>query len=84
MYLDTTNSKVQESRAPEKNMLISDNSSLSSINPTREFMLRHIGFDKKVVKAKCSKLIDDTGAVFTDFISQYLSLIHISEPTRPY
>lgn len=46
----------------------------TKINPTREFMLRHIGFDKKIVRAKGAQLKDEDGNHYLDFISQYGAL----------
>jgi len=46
----------------------------SRINPTRQFMLRHIGFDKAITHAQGSELFDENENVYCDFISQYGAL----------
>lgn len=45
-----------------------------SLNPTREFLLRHIQFDKIIVKGRGGVLTDDQGNQYLDFISQYGAL----------
>lgn len=44
---------------------------MTYINPDREFLLRHIKYDKRIVRAKGHYLYDDDGRAYLDCLSQY-------------
>ena len=54
----------------------------SSLNPDREFLLRHIGFDKKIVRSDGMWLEDTHGVRYLDFLSQYGALPFGHNPQR--
>lgn len=43
----------------------------SALNPERAFLLKHIGFDRRIVKAQGHHLTDEHGHELLDFLSQY-------------
>lgn len=45
--------------------------SASALNPERNFLLKHIGFDKKIVKAQGSYYFDEDGKSYLNFLAQY-------------
>jgi acetylornithine/succinyldiaminopimelate/putrescine aminotransferase/predicted amino acid dehydrogenase len=45
-----------------------------AVNPERRFLLKHIRFDKFVVKAQGHYLFDDTGCAYLDALAQYGAL----------
>lgn len=44
---------------------------MTHINPDRDFLLRHIKYDRRIVRAKGHYLYDDTGRAYLDCLSQY-------------
>lgn len=44
---------------------------MTYINPDREFLLGHIKYDKRIVRAKGHYLYDDAGTAYLDCLSQY-------------
>lgn len=44
---------------------------MSALNPERHFLLKHIGFDKKIIKAVGHYYFDVDGNSYLDFLSQY-------------
>lgn len=43
----------------------------TALNPDRDFLLRHIGFDKTMVRAEGVHLFDEHGHAYLDFLAQY-------------
>lgn len=43
----------------------------SALNPERNFLLKHIGFDKRIVKAHGHYYVDEDGKTYLDFLAQY-------------
>ncbi len=43
----------------------------SALNPERAFLLQHIGFDKRIVKAEGHYYVDEHGRRYLDFLAQY-------------
>jgi acetylornithine/succinyldiaminopimelate/putrescine aminotransferase len=43
----------------------------SSLNPDRRFLLAHIQFDKRIVRARGHYLYDEHGNAYLDFLAQY-------------
>lgn len=44
---------------------------ISNINPDREFLLSHIKFDKKIIRAQGHYVYDEEGTAYLDFLAQY-------------
>ena len=55
---------------------------LSALNPERRFLLKHIGFDKKVKKAVGHYYIDEDGVRYLDFLAQYGAVPFGHNPTQ--
>ena len=43
----------------------------SALNPERQFLLKHIGFDKSIVRAHGHYFYDADGKAYLDFLAQY-------------
>jgi len=43
----------------------------SALNPERQFLLKHIGFDKPIVRAHGHYFYDEQGKAYLDFLAQY-------------
>ncbi len=44
---------------------------MTRVNPERQFLLEHISYDKKIVRAKGHYLYDSEGRAYLDFLAQY-------------
>ena len=54
----------------------------TALNPDRRFLLRHICFDKTIVRAQGHYLYDDAGTAYFDALSQYGALPFGHNPPR--
>src|SRR5688500_10592734 len=46
----------------------------TALNPERRFLLRHIGFDRTIVRAEGNYLFDERGTRYLDALAQYGAL----------
>ena len=54
----------------------------TALNPDRRFLLRHICFDKTIVRAQGHYLYDEAGTAYFDALSQYGALPFGHNPPR--
>jgi acetylornithine/succinyldiaminopimelate/putrescine aminotransferase/predicted amino acid dehydrogenase len=47
---------------------------VTALNPERHFLLQHVGFDKRIVRAQGHYLYDDRGTRYLDALAQYGAL----------